>query len=108
MVDFLKCDGAGVTLKRTVRNVGPSKTSVYFASIGSPVGVEVVVWPRVMIFSFLKEEMSYYVTLKPKPHKRSQGRFDFGEIVWSDGVHHVRSPLVVCVNTSTEAPSAKT
>lgn len=87
-----------VTVKRTVRNVGRWKTAVYFASIVKPNGVEVKVWPRVLIFSCFWKEMSYYVTLKPE--KDSQGRYDFGEIIWSDGFHSVRSPLAVLVNTS--------
>ncbi|EXB94819.1 Subtilisin-like protease [Morus notabilis] len=89
---------SATTIKRTVRNVSPSKFSVYFSSIVKPDGVEVVVWPRVLVFSWSKEEITYYVTLIPK--KNSQDRYDFGEVVWSDGFgHKVRSPLVVCVNT---------
>lgn len=93
-----------MTLKRTVRNVGRKKTAIYFAHIVNPNGVEVKVWPRVLIFSYFWEEMSYYVTLKPE--KQSQGRYDFGEIIWSDGFHSVRSPLVVLVNTSTNTRDA--
>ncbi|XP_058001631.1 subtilisin-like protease SBT3.18 isoform X2 [Hevea brasiliensis] len=88
---------SSTTIKRTVRNVGTKKNAIYFVRIVKPNGVEVVVWPRVLIFSCFKEEFSYYVTLKPL--KKSQGRYDFGEIVWSDGFHYVRSPLVVVVNT---------
>ncbi|KAK3030503.1 hypothetical protein RJ639_038809 [Escallonia herrerae] len=91
-----------MTIKRTVRNVGHRKTAIYFARIVNPDGVEVVVWPRVLFYSCFKEEAFYFVTLKPV--KISQGRYDFGEIVWSDGSHHVRSPLVVCVNTITTPP----
>ncbi|TYJ41615.1 hypothetical protein E1A91_A03G035000v1 [Gossypium mustelinum] len=88
-----------ITIKRTVRNVGcGKKTTVYFGVTKEPDGVEVVIWPRVLIFSPSKQEKSYYVTLKPL--KKSEGRYDFGEIVWSDGFHHVRSPLVVLVNNS--------
>ncbi|KAK8361345.1 hypothetical protein V6Z12_A03G034300 [Gossypium hirsutum] len=88
-----------ITIKRTVRNVGcGKKTTVYFGVAKEPDGVEVVIWPRVLIFSPSKQEKSYYVTLKPL--KKSEGRYDFGEIVWSDGFHHVRSPLVVLVNNS--------
>ncbi|PON64179.1 Subtilase [Parasponia andersonii] len=86
-----------ITIKRTVRNVSPSKFAVYFNSVVKPHGVEVVVWPRVLVFSWFKEEITYYVSLIPQ--KKSRGRYDFGEIVWSDGFHKVRSPLVVCVNT---------
>ncbi|XP_076883684.1 subtilisin-like protease SBT3.18 [Bidens hawaiensis] len=89
-----------MTIKRTVRNVGYT-TSIYFASIVSPHGVEVTVWPRILFFTYFTDEITYYVTLKPQ--KLSQGRYDYGEIVWSDGFHTVRSPLVVCVDTATPA-----
>ncbi|KAD7478144.1 hypothetical protein E3N88_01280 [Mikania micrantha] len=87
-----------MTIKRTVRHVGAKRTSIYIASIVSPHGVEVTVWPRILFFSYFCDEISYYVTLKPQ--KLSQGRYDYGEIVWSDGFHTVRSPLVVCVDTA--------
>ncbi|XVF20655.1 hypothetical protein REPUB_Repub12eG0020200 [Reevesia pubescens] len=86
------------TIKRIVRNVGWGNTAIYYGIAKEPNGVQVVIWPRVLIFSPLKQEISYYITLKPL--KKSQGRYDFGEIVWSDGFHYVRSPLVVHVNTS--------
>ncbi|PIN05580.1 Tripeptidyl-peptidase II [Handroanthus impetiginosus] len=84
------------TVKRTVRNVGHKKTAVYFGSTMNPNGVEVFVWPKILIFSPFKEEMTYFVTLKPL--KVSRGRYEFGSITWSDGFHQVRSPLVVQVN----------
>ncbi|KAK6145022.1 hypothetical protein DH2020_021842 [Rehmannia glutinosa] len=86
------------TIKRTVRNVGRAKTAMYFVSTVNPNGVEVVVWPKILIFSPLKEEITYYVSLKPL--KVSRGRYDFGSIIWCDGFHKVRSPLVVQVNTT--------
>lgn len=86
-----------MTIRRTVRNVGQNKNSIYFARVVEPDGVEVSIWPKVIFFSWFQEENTYYVTLKPL--KKSQGRYDFGEIVWSDGFHRVRSPLVVRVNT---------
>ncbi|CAK9174329.1 unnamed protein product [Ilex paraguariensis] len=92
-----------MTIKRTVRNVSHKTTAIYLAKIVNPDGVDVVVWPRLLFFSCFKEEVSYYVTFKPK--KRSQERYDFGEIVWSDGLHYVRSPLVVLVNTTKSCDS---
>ncbi|XP_057780228.1 subtilisin-like protease SBT3.18 [Salvia miltiorrhiza] len=86
------------TVKRSVRNVGHSKTGVYYVSVVKPHGLEVVVWPKVLVFSPFKEEITYHVTMSPL--KISQGRYDFGSIMWSDGFHHVRSPLVVQVNTN--------
>ncbi|XP_042481592.1 subtilisin-like protease SBT3.18 [Macadamia integrifolia] len=88
-----------ITIKRTVRNEG-GKRAVYFVRVENPEGVDVWVWPRILVFSCNREEISYYITLTPL--KQSQGRYDFGEIVWSDGFHQVRSPLVVCVNTIDE------
>ncbi|KAG6489863.1 hypothetical protein ZIOFF_051144 [Zingiber officinale] len=85
---------ATVTVKRTLRNVGQNRHAVYFAAVVSPHGVSTVVWPPLLVFSG-QEEASYYVTMSPA--KRSQGRYDFGEIVWSDGYHRVRTPLAVQV-----------
>ncbi|CDP18580.1 unnamed protein product [Coffea canephora] len=87
------------TITRKVRNVGGwEKIAVYFVRVVNPQGVDVVVWPKLLIFSPFKQERTFYVTLIP--NKISQGRYDFGEIVWSDGFHHVRSPLVILVNTA--------
>lgn len=87
------------TIKRTVRHVGQCwRTAIYTVKVASPNGVEVRVWPRILVFTPFKQELTYYVTLRPK--KVSQGRYDFGEIVWSDGFHQVRSPLVVLVTNS--------
>lgn len=87
-----------ITIKRSVRNVSIKKTAIYFVSVVKPHGVEVSVWPTVLIFSYFKDELTYYVTLTPT--KKSKDRYDFGEIILSDGFHFVRSPLVVRVNTT--------
>lgn len=81
------------TIKRTVSNVGPNKSTVYFVDIIRPVGVEVAIWPQILVFSKCQQKHSYYVTFKPT--KISSGRYVFGEIIWTDGFHRVRSPLVV-------------
>lgn len=86
------------TLRRTVRNVGWNRNALYFARTVDPDGVGVYIWPRVMVFPWFREEVTYYVTLRPR--KISRGRYDFGEIVWSDGFHIVRIPLAVCVNNT--------
>ncbi|XP_019151826.1 PREDICTED: subtilisin-like protease SBT3.18 [Ipomoea nil] len=87
------------TIRRTVRNVGRCwRTAIYTVKIVSPNGVDVGVWPRVLVFTPFKQELTYYVSVRPK--KASQGRYDFGEIVWSDGFHQVRSPLVILVTNS--------
>ncbi|XP_031385869.1 subtilisin-like protease SBT3.18 isoform X2 [Punica granatum] len=83
-------------VKRTVRNVGRNRNTLYYPKIIKPNGVDVYIWPKVLAFEWFKDEITYYVTLKPR--KISQGRYDFGEIVWSDRYHNVRIPLAVCVN----------
>ncbi|XP_019087338.1 PREDICTED: subtilisin-like protease SBT3.18 [Camelina sativa] len=92
------------TIKRTVSNVGPNKSTVYFVDIIRPVGVEVAIWPQIMVFSKCQQEHSYYVTFKPT--KISSARYVFGEIIWTDGVHRVRSPLVVFLSNGGLFPSS--
>lgn len=91
---------APVTVKRTVTNVGgpPSRGAVryHLAAVVSPQGARAEVWPRELAFSpHHGDTASYYVSVAPA--KPSRGRFDFGEVVWSDGFHRVRTPLVVRV-----------
>ncbi|CAN6285602.1 unnamed protein product [Urochloa humidicola] len=87
---------APVTVRRTVTNVGRGG-AVYRAAVASPQGAHAEVWPRELAFNPYHggDTASYYVTVAPT--KPSRGRFDFGEIVWSDGFHRVRTPLVVRV-----------
>lgn len=85
-------------VKRTLTNVACAKTaSVYFARVSCPDGVDVVVWPRVLIFTPVTREVTYFVVVTPL--KQSGKRYEVGEIVWSDGFYSVRTPLVVLVNT---------
>lgn len=86
---------ATVTVKRTVTNVGARRDAVYHATVVSPQGARVAVWPQALAFSPHRDRASYYVTVTPA--KLSRGRYDFGEIIWSDGYHLVRTPLVVMV-----------
>ncbi|CAE6175802.1 unnamed protein product [Arabidopsis arenosa] len=93
------------TIKRTVSNVGPNKNTVYFVDIIRPMGVEVVIWPRILVFfSKCQQEHSYYVTFKPT--EISSGRYVFGEIMWTDGLHRVRSPLVVFLSNARSSASS--
>ncbi|XP_062213838.1 subtilisin-like protease SBT3.18 [Phragmites australis] len=88
---------ATVTVRRTVTNVGANRDAVYRATVVSPQGARAAVWPQALTFSAYHDNnrASYYVTVTPA--KLSRGRFDFGEIVWSDGYHRVRTPLVIRV-----------
>lgn len=94
-----------ITIQRTLRNVDSNAIhnkryfALYFIQrLVEPHGVEVVISPRVLLFSWFNPQITYYVTLKPRRDLSSSASaqvYNFGEIVWSDGFHRVRSPLVV-------------
>ncbi|XP_057861642.1 subtilisin-like protease SBT3.9 isoform X2 [Cryptomeria japonica] len=81
-----------LTLRRTVTNVGP-ELSIYKVHVQSPPGVEVSVKPKVLSFNATGSKMSFRVILKTGLNL--EGRYSFGAFVWSDGVHHVRTPIAV-------------
>ncbi|KAI3802230.1 hypothetical protein L1987_30360 [Smallanthus sonchifolius] len=82
------------TVSRTVTNVG-STSSLYVARIEAPPGTSVVVEPSFLSFNATNTRLQFKVTIRPLV--RVQGRFCFGYLVWEDGVHVVRTPLVVRV-----------
>ena len=86
-----------VTATRTIKNVG-TPAATYSASVRAPPGVEVSVEPTVLRFERRGEEKSFTVTLKDKGHGLEG--YQFGRLIWSDGVHYVRSPIVVQTATS--------
>ncbi|XP_056843900.1 subtilisin-like protease SBT4.5 isoform X3 [Raphanus sativus] len=81
-----------VTFRRTVTNVGTSSTTYKAKVVGSKLNVEVI--PNVFSFKSMREKKSFTVTVSgqglgdEKPVVSSQ-------LIWSDGVHFVRSPIVV-------------
>ncbi|KAK8486047.1 hypothetical protein V6N11_033024 [Hibiscus sabdariffa] len=82
-----------VTVSRTVKNVGPPR-STYKVRVRSPPGITITVNPSILKFKKSDEEKSFKVTIKPNNDVESQD-FVFGELLWSDGIHTVRSPIVV-------------
>ncbi|KAG6756004.1 hypothetical protein POTOM_039418 [Populus tomentosa] len=81
-----------VTLTRTLKNVGTP--GLYRVRVKKPDGILVKVEPESLKFSKLNEEKTFKVTLKAKDN-RFISSYVFGGLTWSDGVHHVRSPIVV-------------
>ncbi|KAJ0104698.1 hypothetical protein Patl1_18657 [Pistacia atlantica] len=77
---------------RTVTNVG-SPNSTYTARPYMPPNVSVDVEPSVLSFSSVGEKKSFTLTVKGP--KISQQPIMSGAIIWEDGVHQVRSPIVV-------------
>ncbi|CAO2816643.1 unnamed protein product [Amaranthus hypochondriacus] len=81
-----------ITVTRTVTNVG--KPGTYSARVRQPLGVEISVSPTEMKFKKYGEKKRFKVSLKVKNGGLSKG-YEFGELLWSDGKHYVRSPIVV-------------
>ncbi|XP_075488536.1 subtilisin-like protease SBT3.6 isoform X1 [Primulina tabacum] len=81
----------GVTVSRTVTNVG-SVSSVYVARIKAPPGTHVIVEPGILKFCSKVKKIKFKVTFWP--NLSVQGAYSFGSLVWDDGFHHVRIPLI--------------
>ncbi|KAF9614886.1 hypothetical protein IFM89_020983 [Coptis chinensis] len=80
-----------LTLHRTVTNVG-SSTSIYKVRVSPLKGVYVTVNPKVLHFTRKHQQLSFQITFTTKSRQSTP---DFGALMWSDGVHKVRSPIVV-------------
>ncbi|XP_059629034.1 subtilisin-like protease SBT5.4 [Cornus florida] len=97
------------TVRRTLKNVGPPGN--YKARVVSPQGFSVIVKPDVFKFTKGGEQKTFSVTLKEdqKNKKASDDEdYSFGELIWSDGVHNVRSPIVVAKEPELKSPNSKT
>ncbi|KAK9689659.1 hypothetical protein RND81_09G073400 [Saponaria officinalis] len=81
-----------ITVSRTLKNVGSSST--YSVYVQKPHGISISVKPRVLTFGKLGEEKNFYVTMKVRKMKTPKN-YVFGRLTWSDGVHHVSSPIIV-------------
>ncbi|CAK7349170.1 unnamed protein product [Dovyalis caffra] len=81
-----------ITLSRRVKNVGSPST--YKLRTRKPTGVSVYVKPERLEFNKVGEEKTFSVTLKGKKIKGIKD-YVFGELIWSDNKHQVRSPIVV-------------
>lgn len=82
-----------VKFSRSVTNVG-TPNSTYKATISaSHVGVEFSVEPSVLAFKSLNEKHGFVVSVVGK--QLAKNSMVSASLVWSDGVHKVRSPVVV-------------
>uniref|UniRef100_A0A0D9X6Q0 Subtilisin-like protease n=1 Tax=Leersia perrieri TaxID=77586 RepID=A0A0D9X6Q0_9ORYZ len=80
------------TVTRRLKNVGPPGT--YRATWRAPFGIEMAVVPATLEFKTAGEVKEFKVTFKSDKDKLGRG-YVFGRLIWSDGTHHVRSPVVV-------------
>lgn len=81
-----------IMVTRKLKNVGSPGT--YRADVQEPSGISVIVKPRSLKFKKVGEEKTFYVTLKVKKAKAAMD-YVFGNLIWSDEKHYVRSPIVV-------------
>ncbi|GFP98377.1 subtilisin-like protease [Phtheirospermum japonicum] len=80
-----------LTLHRTVTNVG-SPVSSYHVVISPFKGASVRVEPEKLEFTAERKKMTYKITFAGT---LQQAAPEFGSIIWKDGVHKVRSPVVI-------------
>uniref|UniRef100_A0A0D9VDE2 Subtilisin-like protease n=1 Tax=Leersia perrieri TaxID=77586 RepID=A0A0D9VDE2_9ORYZ len=86
-------DAAAAAVRRTVRNVGKGGVT-YRAYVTAPAGVRVVVSPDTLAFGRKGEERSFHVSFHVVDARLAKD-YSFGTLLWTDGKHFVRSPLVV-------------
>ncbi|CAL0328649.1 unnamed protein product [Lupinus luteus] len=80
-----------LTVHRTVTNVGPP-ISKYHVIVSPFKGVSVKVEPEILSFTREHKKLYYNVTFTTKSRQTTP---EFGSLVWKDGVHRVRSPIVI-------------
>ncbi|XP_074369987.1 subtilisin-like protease SBT4.3 [Apium graveolens] len=87
-----------VSFPRTVTNVG-LPNSTYKAYITSETALGVSVKPRILPFKSLNEKKSFVVVVTGKGLQENTKLS--ASLVWTDGIHSVRSPIVVYSFNST-------
>ena len=88
-----------VTVTRTLKNVGTPAT--YTVRTKVPGGISVKVEPKRLKFEKINEEKTFKVTPEAKRDHVKGGEYVFGRLIWSDGEHYLRSPIVVNATTTT-------
>lgn len=86
-----KGNNSVLTLHRTVTNVGKA-VSNYHAVISPFKSAVIKVEPTTLHFTKKHQKLSYKVTFLGK---KQQAGPEFGHLMWKDGVHKVRTPIIV-------------
>ncbi|CAI9787845.1 unnamed protein product [Fraxinus pennsylvanica] len=84
------------TVTRKLKNVG--KPGTYTARIRQPPGYSVSLEPKSLKFKKIGEEKTFKLIIEE--NERSSTDYVFGELLWSDGKHYVRSPIAVSSGAS--------
>ncbi|KAK4439496.1 Subtilisin-like protease SBT5.4 [Sesamum alatum] len=80
-----------VNVTRTVKLVG--KPGIYAARLRAPYGYSISVEPNILQFKKTGEEKSFKLIITV--HRASSTVYGFGELIWQDSTHYVRSPIVL-------------
>ncbi|XP_021295311.1 cucumisin-like [Herrania umbratica] len=81
---------------RTITNVG-SPMSIYRANVTTPAGaLKIQVNPNVLSFKSLGQKLSFSLTIEGTTDKSIVS----ASLVWDDGVHKVKSPIIVFLSIS--------
>ncbi|XP_043705515.1 subtilisin-like protease SBT1.3 [Telopea speciosissima] len=80
-----------LTLHRTVTNVG-TPVSTYHAKVSRFTGASVTVEPNTLHFTRKNQKLSFKITFTTKSQ---QSKTNFGGLTWTDGIHKVRSTIVI-------------
>ncbi|EPS61757.1 hypothetical protein M569_13035, partial [Genlisea aurea] len=80
-----------ITFRRTATNVG-SPNSTYHAVVSPFRGASVKIQPDVLAFSAEKKAITYQITFTTKSRQTAP---EFGALFWKDGIHRVKSPVVL-------------
>ncbi|KAL1360684.1 subtilisin-like protease Glyma18g48580 [Arachis hypogaea] len=79
------------TVTRTLTNVGPPGTYNVTAKVD---GCKITVVPNSLTFTKLNEKKTFKVTVQASSVIQSY-KYQFGELIWTDGKHRVRSPITI-------------
>ncbi len=88
-------------VNRSVTNVG-SATATYTATVTAPAGFSVTVSPATLTLA-PGETKSF--TANVSASGAAEGVWQFGQLVWSDGTHTVRSPIQARAGKAVAAPA---
>ncbi|XP_071718280.1 subtilisin-like protease SBT5.4 [Rutidosis leptorrhynchoides] len=88
-----KLNGTAI-VTRKLTNVG--RPGVYTAHVKNPAGVSVDVEPKSLVFKTKGDVQKFVMTVKADG-KSDIEDYVFGELVWTNGKQHVKSPIVVSV-----------
>ncbi|MED6133363.1 hypothetical protein PIB30_027660 [Stylosanthes scabra] len=80
-----------VIVSRTLTNVGPPGTYNVTAKLD---GSQVTVVPNSLTFTEMNEKKTFMVIVEASSVVQLN-KYQFGELIWSDGKHRVRSPITV-------------